>query len=602
MDKSQLAAAAEAAKNGDKQAFTELYNAYRDKVYFFAKKNVGSDHAAEDVVSETFITAMEKINTLRSGEAFGGWLYSIAYNKCMDQLRSDKRNVHFESEDEQEIIMENASLNEAVMLPEDYAVNEDRKNELKAMIDGLKPDMKSAVIMYYYEQLSIAEIAESLGLNENAAKQKLFQARKKIKASIEKLYKDGSAFVLVPIGSLLDNVIDSAEAAHAAAPIHSVSTFVSAKAAAVSAAAVLAIGTPVIISHYGKKGDVSLKGDTRPAVVSTESADSTTVSVSDSLLSDTDTSVDDTSSLPDTSSLSSSSHSTSSDGVRLYAQTEDSSIIDPDTRLRYTNDTSNASPGAAAGQSSSSSSSSSSSDTDSSSQPQQPDTLSDTDSSESDAPLPTGLITDTSVDEIAGMSPDRFVEFVGGNYEISFDTGYSHSDYVALTSPRLPSYKYIVSYSGVPSDSVDENTENVFTPPAIGAHTFDGFSLILEPHPTIMEIYEGAFLSDYAWIGMTAEELCEGLALDPSYTGSMTPSVLWDDNADFGRGWYSVIWDPSHPQDFCNIYYDMTEEQEQEIERRYYESTGLDHLERNHSVDISNMALRSKKAIVRVTF
>jgi hypothetical protein len=82
----------------------------------------------------------------------------------------------------------------------------------------------------------------------------------------------------------------------------------------------------------------------------------------------------------------------------------------------------------------------------------------------------------------------------------------------------------------------------------------------------------------------------------------MTPSVLWDDNADFGRGWYSVIWDPSRPQDFCNIYYDLTEEQEQEIERRYYESTGLDHLERNHSVDISDMALRSKKAIVRIYF
>ena len=58
MDKDQVAAAAEAARNGDKQAFTDLYNEYRDKVYFFARKNLSSDEEAEDVVSDTFITAM----------------------------------------------------------------------------------------------------------------------------------------------------------------------------------------------------------------------------------------------------------------------------------------------------------------------------------------------------------------------------------------------------------------------------------------------------------------------------------------------------------------------------------------------------------------
>ena len=63
-----------AAKEGDKAAFEKLYNEYRNKIYFFAFKNTGTKEAAEDIVSETFLTAMEKIGELKSEEAFGSWL------------------------------------------------------------------------------------------------------------------------------------------------------------------------------------------------------------------------------------------------------------------------------------------------------------------------------------------------------------------------------------------------------------------------------------------------------------------------------------------------------------------------------------------------
>ena len=82
----------EAARSGDREAFEALYNQYRDRLFFFAKKYTGSRESAEDIVSETFITAMEKLPELRDSESFGGWLYSIAYRKCLDSISANSRS------------------------------------------------------------------------------------------------------------------------------------------------------------------------------------------------------------------------------------------------------------------------------------------------------------------------------------------------------------------------------------------------------------------------------------------------------------------------------------------------------------------------------
>ena len=65
----------------------QLYGEYRDRLFYFALKNVGSREAAEDIVSETFLAALEKLTTLKNADAFGAWLYSIAYNKCNDHTQ-----------------------------------------------------------------------------------------------------------------------------------------------------------------------------------------------------------------------------------------------------------------------------------------------------------------------------------------------------------------------------------------------------------------------------------------------------------------------------------------------------------------------------------
>ncbi len=244
-----------AAVRNDRDAFEKLYGTYRDRLYFFAKKYTGSKEAAEDIVSETFITALEKLSTLRDEEAVGSWLYSIAYNKCMDQLKASSRALPLEDGAQDD-------LNAPVMLPDDYAVNEQLRTQLRDMIDSLSPEARSAVILYYYEEMSLEEVAKAMNINENAAKQRLFRARQTIRTKIEKLVGKGAVFAAVPLGAVLNSTAEltikqtaSAGAAASGGAAKVAGMGFAAKAAAVGAAAVLAVGIPVGLSKLHEGGD-----------------------------------------------------------------------------------------------------------------------------------------------------------------------------------------------------------------------------------------------------------------------------------------------------------------------------------------------------------
>ena len=256
-----------AAKNGDKAAIEKLYIEYRGRIWFFVSKNVYSAAAVEDIVSDTFLTAFEKLNELKCSRAFASWLYSIAYNKCLQHNNSESGIARFDSEEELESTIENNSLNEPVRLPSDYLENAETTEQLKAAINSLKPDMRSAVMLYYFEELSVADVGKALGLNENAAKQKLFQARKKLTAKLKKLCRGGSVFCLVPIGAVVNAA--SGVSAAAGAGRAAFKTGLAARFIGGCTAAAIAAGVPAALSRAADTNKdlpeiVENIGDSRP--------------------------------------------------------------------------------------------------------------------------------------------------------------------------------------------------------------------------------------------------------------------------------------------------------------------------------------------------
>ena len=330
MKKSEVVKLVEQLKDGSREAFEALYEEYYDRLYFFVLKNVDSKEAAEDIAQETFLKSIEKIDTLENPENYVTWLHSIAYNKCTDMFRSRKCDVYFDTDEELEAAMDDHSLNEPVMVPEDYAVDKDRARQLKAMIDSLKPDMKSALILYYYNDMSLADVAKTMGLTENTVKQKLFRARKKLKSKIEELGGKGVMMSAVSMNEILHRTVSPKKAAAMTARTGAAlggSVPLIAKIAGISAAAVISVGVPMSLSHADKNADIS--GNVRVHDSSAVSAEADTSSAVDTLTSEViEVSLSDTSAAEDTASRADNDSSAAGTPVsgKNYAAQEASAI------------------------------------------------------------------------------------------------------------------------------------------------------------------------------------------------------------------------------------------------------------------------------------
>ena len=168
------------AKNGNKKAFDKLYKLTSNDVWFTCVSLLKDEENAKDIMQETYITAFLKLDTLKDEEKFCGWITSIAVNKCKNKL---KGKVEYQIDDE--VLITEAETDE-LMLPEEYITKaEKRKVLLQIMEDTLSFNQYQVVLMFYFNELSIAEIAQALEISEGTVKSRLNSSRAKMKTAIE---------------------------------------------------------------------------------------------------------------------------------------------------------------------------------------------------------------------------------------------------------------------------------------------------------------------------------------------------------------------------------------------------------------------------------
>ena len=168
------------AKNGNKKAFDKLYELTSNDVWFTCVSLLKDEENAKDIMQETYITAFLKLDTLKDEEKFCGWLTAIATNKSKNKL---KGKVEYQIDDE--ILIAETETDE-LMLPEEYIIKtEKRKVLLQIMEDTLSFNQYQVVLMFYFNELSIAEIAQALEISEGTVKSRLNSSRAKMKTAIE---------------------------------------------------------------------------------------------------------------------------------------------------------------------------------------------------------------------------------------------------------------------------------------------------------------------------------------------------------------------------------------------------------------------------------
>ena len=251
----------EKAKAGDISAFDLLYREYNDKLYKYVVKLGVDSYDAEDIVSETFMEAIEHIGDLKNNEYFSTWLHTIAKNKVYRTKNKEKAHarVDFSTDDGNEqndgldiAMAESARYNgETVMLPEDYAENEELKQILADTVNSLSEEQRDIMFLYYYEDLSVGQISERVGAPAGTVKSRLNLARKHMLKKIKALQKNGVALCAVPITVIFDIAVKQSKL-HAGAA--AVATMASASAGA-------SAGTGAAVSMVsGKIGAVIAAG------------------------------------------------------------------------------------------------------------------------------------------------------------------------------------------------------------------------------------------------------------------------------------------------------------------------------------------------------
>ncbi|USG64776.1 sigma-70 family RNA polymerase sigma factor [Brevibacillus ruminantium] len=156
---------------GNKQAYTQIVERYKGKIYAFLYRMIGHTQDAQDLTQEVFIKAYCSIGGYRPEFRFSSWLYRIAANHCLDELRRRKRSP-ITTGDETKLIHDNTP-EQMLLVKEQHAI-------LQRHLLALEEDHRVILLLRYEEQLSYKEIGEVLSIPVTTVQMRIYRAHKKL--------------------------------------------------------------------------------------------------------------------------------------------------------------------------------------------------------------------------------------------------------------------------------------------------------------------------------------------------------------------------------------------------------------------------------------
>ena len=171
---------------GDQRAFETLVQRYNGTLFNFVCRFLADYDQACDILQQVFLQLYISLPTLRTGEPLKAWLFQVARNRCLDELRR-KHAIHFselETGSDDEELSPLAALPDTGPLPEDVAERHDLQQCLQRAIQSLPPKFRAVVLLRYASQLSFSEIGQALRMPEATAKTYFQRAKPLLRAAL----------------------------------------------------------------------------------------------------------------------------------------------------------------------------------------------------------------------------------------------------------------------------------------------------------------------------------------------------------------------------------------------------------------------------------
>ncbi len=181
--------------NGNDKAFTALVEKYQKQIHALAWQKIGDFHIAQEITQDTFLTAYQKLETLKHYNRFAGWLYVIAARKCKNWFRKKKLNLQsLETTDPVEL--EEVYYSEYMTQQREDAANKERRAIVQKLLSQLKESERTVVNLYYIAEMTCEDIGKFLGVSPNTVRSRLHRARNRLKKEESMIKENLSSFHL----------------------------------------------------------------------------------------------------------------------------------------------------------------------------------------------------------------------------------------------------------------------------------------------------------------------------------------------------------------------------------------------------------------------
>ncbi|MFZ0972050.1 MAG: sigma-70 family RNA polymerase sigma factor, partial [Solirubrobacteraceae bacterium] len=176
-----------AVRRGEDSAFEQLFARYRTRIWTYSSRILGDADRAEDVTQEVFISVLRRLRDTERPIAFKPWIYQIAKNACIDELRRTRRSqeVPFDLEGDGE---DGSEVRFPTAPGADVAIeSKQRLDDLQGAFRGVSDLHRRMLVLRELEGLSYSEIGKRLGMSRPVVESTLFRARRRLAEEYEEL-------------------------------------------------------------------------------------------------------------------------------------------------------------------------------------------------------------------------------------------------------------------------------------------------------------------------------------------------------------------------------------------------------------------------------
>jgi RNA polymerase sigma-70 factor (ECF subfamily) len=182
---------AKLSRGGDRRAFAELVELYKDKIYHLGYRMLNQKQEAEDVVQETFLRVYTNLERYDENQKFSTWIYRIATNLCIDRLRKRKPSYSIDAE-----MANGEGADWHVILaskdpgPDEELILSETQTNIREAIQTLPDKYKAVVILRYLHDMSLQEIGEVLDMPVTTIKTRVHRGREFLRKKLQSEYGD----------------------------------------------------------------------------------------------------------------------------------------------------------------------------------------------------------------------------------------------------------------------------------------------------------------------------------------------------------------------------------------------------------------------------